>query len=186
MAARLQQLPNPACLCPFPPTGGKLRDVPPFEHSRQLAADAAALPLPSSLQAAVQAALPLNQQQELADVPSCRGVAAQLEAGSGSSGSSALTLDPWLMLEGGTEGSGGSDSLAPAAPSAAPSPAAPAAGRAVPPWLQGAVKRRRRDMSYWPAPAATGAPLLSIEQQLQRREDRLERQASDWAADLIG
>ena len=160
---------------PSLPPGGKLRDVPAFEHSRQLAADAAALALPAGLQAALQAALPLNQQQGLADVPSCRGVAAQLEAGRGSGSGSALSLDPWPLLEGGTEGGGaGSDSVATAA-----------AGRAVPPWLEGAVKRRRRDMCFWPAPPASGAPLLSIEQQLQRREDRLQRQASDWAADLV-
>lgn len=147
------------------PAGGKLRDVPAFEHSRQLAADAAALPLPRSLQAAVQDALPLNQQQALADVPSCMSLAAPLAGGSSSGASSSLlSLDPWLVLEGGTDG-GSSDSLA-----AGAAAVQPAGGKAVPPWLEGAVKRRRYDLRYWPTPPAMETPLLSIAEQLQGRK----------------
>jgi hypothetical protein len=146
--------------------GGKLRDVPPFEHSRQLAADAAALPLPRGLQAAVQAALPLNQQQALANAPSCIGTA------SGSAGSGLISLDPWLVLEGGADGGSG-DGLA------ASTAAAPQAGsRAVPPWVEGAVKRRRRDLRYWPTPSVTDTPLLSIAEQLQGREDEAQEASS--------
>lgn len=151
--------------------GGKLRDVPPFEHSRQLAADAAALPLPPSLQAAVQAALPLNQQQALADVPTCMSRAG---GGRGTASSSLHSLDPWLVLEGGVEGGSGGEGVA--APGGAGAAAAQAAGKAVPPWVGGAVKRRRRDLRYWPTPSAVDAPLLTIAEQLQRRGGE-ERQA---------
>lgn len=158
--------PSHPCL----PAGGKLRDVPPFEHSRQLAADAAALPLPRGLQAAVQEALPLNQQQALADVPACVRVAAPAVGGSSASASSSLLgLDPWLVLEGGTDGGGG-DGL--------PAGAAPAAGKAVPPWVEGAVKRRRRELRYWPTPSVTDAPLLSIAEQLQGRGNEAQEAGS--------
>ena len=142
--------------------------MPPFEHSRQLAADAAALPLPRGLQAAVQEALPLNQQQALAGVPACVGIAAPAAGGSsGSASSSLLDLDPWLVLEGGTAGSGG-----------LPGGAAPAVDKAVPPWVEGAVKRRRRELRYWPTPPVTDAPLLSIAEQLQGRESEVQQAGS--------
>lgn len=151
--------------------------MPPYEHSSQLAAEAAALQLPPRLHAAVTAALPLTQQQGLAAVPTCRAAA----AGSGSSlnaSSSMLTLDPWLLLEGGT--AGGLEAPVPAAfapgmptasrPAAGIPAAAAAAAGSAPPWLEGAVKRRRRDLCYMPAPAshAAGAP-PSIEEQLMSR-----------------
>ena len=122
----------------------------------------------------MQAALPLNLEYGLADVPTCQSVssvpsapgAASGPPGSGSrAASSALHLDPWLLLEGGAEA--GSTAAAAAAGTAAP------AARPVPPWLDGAVKRRRRGLSYWPAPHSTAGPPVSIEEQLQERgEDR--------------
>lgn len=144
-----------------------MRDVPPFEQSRQLAAEAVAL-LPGGLRAAVQAALPLNQQHALAEVPTCRAAGAGAPAGSGGkgtgSGSSARDLDPWLLLEGGT-----CDTSAEAAPAPPSAPPGTAAAAAVPPWLEGAVKRRRRGLCYWPAPHAGEGPMLSIEAQLRQR-----------------
>lgn len=161
--------------------GSKLRDVPAFEHSHQLAAEAAALPLPANLQAAVQAAMPLGVQQRLAEVPACQLASGGASAGAPSSdcSSTTLSLDPWLLLEGGSGAEAGAEGMpVPALPAAATGPtaataaAAAASGAAagVPPWLGGAVKRRRRDLCCWPAPhvAAVGPP-LSVEEQLQQR-----------------
>jgi hypothetical protein len=47
----------------------------------------------------------------------------------------------------------------------------PGAGLAAAPWLDGAVKRRRRDLCYMPASASgSGGPLLSIDEQLSQRK----------------
>ena len=157
--------------------------MPPYEHSRQLAAEAAALPLPPRLQAAVTAVLPLNQQQGLAAVPTCQAAAPDCDS-SGTS-CSTLTLDSWLLLEGGTAGASEAPALTAAAMAAAPAAAAPgvavgglaqpaaplpAAGAVLPPWLDGAVKRRRRDPCYMPAPfSGSAGAQLSIEEQLRER-----------------
>ncbi|KAL4854931.1 hypothetical protein ACK3TF_004402 [Chlorella vulgaris] len=156
--------------------GGKLRDVPPYEHSRQLAAEAAALPLSPSVHAAVVGALPLALQQGLMTVPSCLAVsvaapargrerqrAAPGKRGSASSSSkcSTLVLDPWLLLEGGSAVASSADGTTATGPPAAELQAA------VPPWLEGAVKRRRRDLCYMPGgPVEAEVPPRSLEDQL--------------------
>lgn len=185
---RPRMRPRLVCIPTHPPThhpisptpGGKLRDVPAFEHSHKLATEAAALPLPPNLQAAVQAAMPLGQQQGLAEVPVCHETAA---AGSSddvqpSGCSSTLSLDPWLLLEGGTDG--GAEGLAAAGPVpgipgavlVAPPPATAAAAAGVPPWLGGAVKRRRRELCYTSAPHTAAAPMLTVEEQLRRQQQQ--------------
>lgn len=136
--------------------GGKLRDVPPYVHSLQLASGAVALDLPPSLEDAVTSALAQNWEPGLVQLPTCQAVGA-----AGGSTSSTLRLDPWLLLEGGT---GGSDDLPAAAAAGARATAA-----AVPPWLDGAVKRRRRDLCYWPAPEQASGRALSIDEQLRQR-----------------
>ena len=159
--------------------------MPPYEHSRQLAAEAAGLPLPPRLQAAVTTVLPLNQQQGLAAVPTCRAAPAARDSSSSTS-SSTLTLDPWLLLEGGCTAGGSEVPALAAAAMASPAAAGPGlavgglpqpaalllgAGAAAPPWLDGAVKRRRRDLCYMPAPASgSGGPLLTIDEQLSQRK----------------
>ncbi|KAL4423112.1 hypothetical protein ABPG77_004795 [Micractinium sp. CCAP 211/92] len=163
--------------------GGKLRDVPAYEHSRQLAAEASALPLPPRLQAAVAAALPLPQQQGLAMAATCRSAgssAAVACAGAhavgqprsaSSSAGDQLSLDPWLLLEGGTAAGTAADG-----PSLPAGPAA--ASAALPPWLEGAVKRRRRDLAYMPAPGPAEEAPPTIEEQLRRRGGEREDQTS--------
>ena len=151
-----------------PHAGSKLRDVPPFEQSQQVAGEAAALPLPPRLLAAVSAALPINRQQTLADVPACRaggtpatassvhgdgdGDGGSVTGSASASGGTHLSLDPWLLLEGGLQGGGGDDAQ----------PAAP------PPWLEGAVTRRRRDLAYTPAAPPSSPPRLAVDEQLRR------------------
>lgn len=154
-----------------------------------MAAQASALPLPPRLQTAVLASLPLAQQQGLALVPTCEAGGASAAAGvagcvpgpaeqpndAGGSkdepSAGQMSLDPWLLLEGGT-----------AAGSSAPTPVAgdglslqlgaAAAGAAPPPWLEGAVKRRRRDLAYMPVPRTAGEEAPSIQDQLRRGPGR--------------
>ncbi|KAL4458306.1 hypothetical protein ABPG75_013171 [Micractinium tetrahymenae] len=189
--------------------GGKLRDVPAYEHSRQLAAEASALPLLPRLQAAVAATLPLSQQQGLAGVATCQASAGDAAAADavtagapgapdqrgGTSGSGGragpgqLSLDPWLLLEGGTAGGSAgaavntADGL-PLQPGIAAAAAAQAS--APPPWLEGAVKRRRRDLAYMPHPGPCAQAAPTIEEQLGRRGGGRDSGAGAGAAGAAG
>ena len=150
-------------------TGGKLRDVPPYEHCQQLAAEAATLGLPRSLQTAVTSMLPPGQQQQqlgLATVACCQTDAA--------GNACAVRLDPWLLLDGGPDSGGGFSATALAARAALPPTEASALAV---PWLAGAVKRRRRDLCFVPPPASAACadgPLLSVQQTSEQQlEDAL-------------
>lgn len=108
---------------------------------------------PEAAQAAAPAAAPAGVIQE---------------ATPGSSAGCTMSLDPWLLLEGGADGGSGSGAP-PSDTQAPPLPGAPAAAQlqlAPPAWLGGVVKRRCRGLSYVPVPALPAGPVPTIEEQL--------------------
>ena len=149
------------------PAGGRqLRDVAPFEATRQLAATIEGLPAPKRLKLAALGAVPAAQPV-LATIPATSLQAGPLTpglggaapgAGAGQPGADpqaqqvqqqlreaqlpkpATKVDPWLLLPGAATGVAEGQQFK----------AAAGGGRgALPPqWLQGAVRVRKRDLSY--------------------------------------
>ncbi|GAB4822184.1 hypothetical protein N2152v2_009230 [Parachlorella kessleri] len=125
--------------------GRQLRDVPPYEGGRQLTLTIEGLPAPKRLKLAAAAALPAAATA-LAVLPSAalQDPAATIGAAAGEPAEpqavpaikAAARADPWLFMPGGATGA------------EAQYRQADNGSQQVPYWLQGAVRVKRRDLTY--------------------------------------